>query len=192
MSESKSDFPSLSNQLLVSMPLLDDPNFAKTVILICQHNEDGAMGIVVNRVLTHSLGDIFLELSLPITDLSHMNAPVYDGGPVQREIGFVIHNGDKCDWDSSISINDSLCLTTSRDILSAMAEGKGPQKAVLGLGYAGWGPGQLEEEIKNNAWFSTPADADIIFLGNIDDKWHNAAGLLGIDYRKLSSQVGHA
>ena len=192
MSEPKPDFPSLSNQLLVSMPLLDDPNFSKTVILICQHNESGAMGIVVNRAISRSLGEIFLDLSMPINDLSVMTMPVYDGGPVQQEVGFVIHNGKETDWDSSISISPSLCLTTSRDILVAMASGSGPEKAVLGLGYAGWGPGQLEEEIKNNSWFSAPADAGIVFEESMANKWNDAAKLLGIDYLQLSSQVGHA
>ncbi len=150
------------------------------------------MGIVVNRVVNQSLGEIFLQLSMPVTSLSHMNTPVYDGGPVQQEVGFVIHNGNECDWDSSISINESLCLTTSRDILLAMANGTGPEKAALSLGYAGWGPGQLEEEIKSNAWFSIPTDSDIIFLGSVENKWRDAAKLLGFDYLKLSTQVGHA
>jgi len=192
MEESVTEFPSLSNQLLVSMPQMFDSNFHRTVILMCQHNKQGAMGIVVNRLADQQLSDIFNQLSLPIASLAHINSPVYLGGPVHQEVGIVVHNGNDASWESSLCIGDQLCLTTSKDILSSMAQGQGPERAILSLGYAGWGPGQLENEIKNNFWFSTPADMDIIFCKEVEHKWNQAASLLGIDTTKLSTHVGHA
>ena len=150
------------------------------------------MGVVVNRCINYSLGDVFTQLGLPMTDLNHMETLVYAGGPVSPEAGLVVHNDIETVWDSSLFIGDSLALTTSRDILVAMASGLGPDHAILCLGYAGWGPGQLESEIQCNTWFSTPVDCGLVFSQDVDSKWQNAAKLLGFDLHHLSSEVGHA
>lgn len=214
---------SLKNQLLVSMPQLTNPSFHQTVSLICQHDANGAIGVIINRLTDHRLGDIFSQLSLPISSLDCTEQPVFEGGPVNPELGLVIHaaeesgdeSGDEHDeaedktgdapttrkkstrkkstqWDSSLEIGGGLWLTSSRDILGAIADGRGPTNAMMILGYAGWGPGQLEFEIGQNSWFHAPADHSIIFNTQIDQKWHQAAKLLGIDYTQLSSEVGHA
>jgi len=191
---SKTSTSSLKNQLLVSMPQLTNPSFHQTVSLICQHDDNGAIGVIVNRLTDHCLGDIFEQLSLPVSSLEHAEQPVFQGGPVNPELGLVIHadreSGSR--WESSMEIGGGLWLTSSRDILGAIAHGQGPANAIMILGYAGWGPGQLESEIRQNSWFNTPADHSIIFDTRIDRKWHQAAKLLGIDYSRLSTEVGHA
>ncbi len=185
---------SLKNQLLVSMPQLTTPSFHQTVSLICQHDDNGAIGVVVNRLTNHRMGDIFDQLSLPVSSLKHTEQPVFEGGPVNPELGLVIHADEKSGsrWESSLEIGGGLWLTSSRDILGAIAGDRGPANAIMLLGYAGWGPGQLESEIRQNSWFHTPADHSIIFDTQIDRKWHQAAKLLGIDYSRLSTEVGHA
>lgn len=181
----------LSNQLLVSMPQLTNPSFHQTVTLICQHDANGAIGVIINRLTEHCLGDIFAHLSLPISSLERSTQPVFEGGPVNPELGMVIHS-DEGNWDSSLEIGGGLWLTSSRDILGAIARGQGPSSAIMILGYAGWGPGQLEAEMRQNSWINTPADHSIIFHTEIDRKWRQAANLLGIDSTRLSTEVGHA
>ena len=185
---------SMKNQLLVSMPQLTSPAFHQTVSLICRHDADGAIGVVINRLTEHRLKDIFAQLSLPVSSLNHTDQPVFEGGPVHPELGLVIHagEGDENRWESSMEIGGGLWLTGSRDILGAIAHGRGPGNAIMSLGYAGWGPGQLEMEIQQNFWFNAPADHAIIFDTRIDRKWHRAAQLLGIDASQLSTEVGHA
>ena len=192
-------FTSLKNQLLVSMPQLTNPSFHQTVSLICQHDDNGAIGVIVNRLTDHRLGDIFDQLSLPVSSLERTDQPVFEGGPVNPELGLVIHAGEessggknKQPWESSLEIGGGLWLTSSRDILGAIAGGGGPANAIMILGYAGWGPGQLEFEIRQNSWFHAPADHSIIFNTQIDQKWRQAAQLLGIDSTQLSTEVGHA
>lgn len=184
----------LNNQLLVSMPQLTNPSFHQTVTLICQHDADGAIGVVINRLTEHRLGDIFEHLSLPIASLECTDQPVYEGGPVNPELGLVIHAGEGSEskWEATIEIGDGLWLTSSRDILGAIARGDGPTNAIMILGYAGWGPGQLESEMQQNAWFNTPADHAIIFNADIEKRWPQAAELLGFDYSQLSTEVGHS
>ncbi len=184
----------LTNQLLVSMPQLSNPSFHQTVSLICQHNASGAIGVIVNRLTEHHLGDIFHHLSLPISNTERTIQPVFQGGPVHPQLGLVIHAGEGSgdDWDSSLEIGGGLWLTSSPDILGAIANGHGPASVIMVLGYAGWGPGQLEFEIGQNSWFNAPADHSIIFDTNIEQKWQQAAELLGIDYSRLSTEVGHA
>ena len=192
--------PSLKNQLLVSMPQLSNPNFHQTVSLICQHDAHGAIGVVVNRLTDHRLGDIFDQLSLPVSSLDHTDQPVFEGGPVSPELGLVIHagktpgGGDKGNprWESTMEIGGGLWLTSSRDILGAIAGGNGPPNAMMVLGYSGWGPGQLEQELRQNSWFHAPADHSIIFNTQVAQKWHQAAKLLGVDYTQFSGEVGHA
>lgn len=187
---------SLENQFLVSMPQMDDPNFKQTVILVCKHDNHGAVGIIINRLTDHLIGDIFAQMKIDVASNHYSNKPVIDGGPIYPELGFIIHNKavTSCtqSWESSIDIGQHLRLTGSKDILSAMTRGKGPEKALMSLGYAGWASGQLESEIQDNVWFTTPADHDILFATEVTNKWHQSAQLLGIDINRFSHQVGHA
>jgi len=183
---------SFKNQLLVSMPQLTTPHFHQTVSLICQHDDNGAIGVIINRLTDHRLGDIFEQLALPVSNLERAEQPVFEGGPVNPELGLVIHAGGEGKWESSLEIGGGLWLTSSRDILGAIARGEGPAHAIMILGYAGWGPGQLESEMRQNSWFNAPADHAIIFDTRIDNKWRQAASLLGIDTARLSTEVGHA
>ena len=185
----------LTNRFLIAMPTLADPNFHHTVTYICAHNEEGAMGIVINRRLDLEFGEIIEQLNLQERDDGRGRAarrmPIYHGGPVQIDRGFVLHRPDE-EWSSSIRISPELGMTTSRDILEAIAAGKGPEHSLIALGYAGWGSGQLERELKENAWLSAPVDADIIFATPCEKRWDSATALLGFDSHQISPQVGHA
>ena len=181
----------LTNHFLIAMPALADPNFAHTVTYICEHNEKGTMGIVVNRPLDIHLGEMMNQMKIGDVAEAMDNKQVYLGGPVQQELGFVLHNPTG-NWESTINVNDGLAVTTSRDILTAMAHGQGPDKALVALGYAGWGSGQLEREIAENAWLSGPADSNIIFHLSAEKRWEAAAALLGIELQNLSGDIGHA
>jgi len=181
----------LTNQFLIAMPALMDPNFYQTVTYICAHNEDSAMGIVINRPLNIGLGEVLTQMELePCKDGIEI-MPIYHGGPVQTDRGFVLHHPES-EWNSSISVSDEICVTTSRDILQSIADGKGPDESLIALGYAGWGAGQLEQEIIENAWLSGPADSDVIFKTPCDKRWESAAALLGVDLDNLSFDIGHA
>lgn len=185
----------LTNQFLIAMPSLADPNFAQTVTLICEHTDKGALGIVLNRPLEMTLGEVLDQLQLTCTNAALREQSVLRGGPVQPDRGFVLHppGGPKDgEWDSTLKVSDDLSVTTSRDVLAAMAEGKGPPHAVVALGYAGWDAGQLEDEIKSNAWLNVRADAGLIFDTPFDHRWQAAARLLGIDLGRISHQAGHA
>ena len=181
----------LTNHFLIAMPGLLDPNFYQTVTYICAHNEEGAMGIVINRPLSIDLGEVLNQMNLSPCNEQIENIPVYHGGPVQSDRGFVLHGADK-EWQSSIHISREIGMTTSRDILQAIAKGRGPEKSLIALGYAGWAAGQLETEIRENAWLSGPADSAIIFELPYEKRWESAAKLVGIDLDKLSPDVGHA
>ena len=182
---------SLTNHFLIAMPALADPNFYHTVTYICAHNEDGAMGIIINRPLGMSLGEVLQQMQIAARSENIERIPIYQGGPVQADRGFVLHQPIK-NWDSCIEITGDIGIATSRDILQAIASGEGPEQALIALGYAGWAPGQLEKEIMDNAWLNVPADTGIIFNTPIEQRWHAAAGLMGIDLEKLSIDVGHA
>lgn len=182
---------SLTNQFLIAMPGLADPNFHHTVTFICAHNEDGAMGIVINRPMELALADIFAQMNLTPCSPDVGNMIIHQGGPVQTDRGFVLHRPDTS-WHSSINVSDEIGVTTSRDILEAIAEGRGPGEAFIALGYAGWAAGQLEQEIKENAWLSGPAGSDIIFRTPVERRWEQAARLLGVDVNLLSPDIGHA
>ncbi len=184
-------FHGLTNQFLIAMPSLADPNFERTVTLICQHDENGALGIVINRPTQLTLDDVFQQLDLPAKNIDQPDSLIFNGGPVHTERGLVLHS-TQGDWDSSLQISDDLTLTTSRDILEAIADNKGPKRCLMALGYAGWGEGQLESEMRQNAWLSGPADENIIFQTPVEDRWTLAAQRLGIDLSLMSSQVGHA
>jgi putative transcriptional regulator len=185
------DVTYLTGHLLIAMPAMADPNFVRTVTYICEHNDQGALGIVINRPLEMDLGEVFEQLSLSTADAGLSRQLVLRGGPVQTERGFVLHEPSKS-WDSTVEVSDSVHLTTSQDILAALAEGTGPKRALMALGYAGWGAGQLEMEMGANAWLSVPGDAAIVFDTPFEQRWAAAAGLLGINLATMSSEAGHA
>lgn len=182
---------SFSNQLLIALPALDDPNFSRSVALICQHDDEGAMGVVVNRASEYSLGDVLAQMNLEARDPALANQIVLNGGPVHPERGFVLHDGER-QWDSTLAIGGGLALTTSRDILEAMAEGEGPEHVVLALGCAGWGAGQLEYELGENSWLTAPADTELLFALPLERRWQAAGGRLGIDITRVTDYSGHA
>jgi len=185
----------LTGHLLIAMPAMQDPNFVRTVTYICEHSEQGALGIVINRPLDMELGAIFDQLALEGVDPALASQPVLQGGPVHQERGFVLHEPEPPDgpeFDATLAVGDGIRVTTSQDILAAMARGQGPRRTVVALGYAGWGAGQLENELKENAWLSVPASARIIFETPFEARWREAARLLGVDVALLGSQAGHA
>jgi putative transcriptional regulator len=181
----------LTDHFLIAMPSLEDSNFSRTVTYICEHNEQGAMGIVVNRTMDLHLNDILPQLDITDSEGSSGEEIIYIGGPVQPERGFVLHSGDRS-WDSTLQITPKISITTSRDILRSIAVGDGPSEHLIALGYAGWGKGQLEHEISENSWLSGPADLQILFHMAADERWHAAARLLGVDLDLISPEVGHA
>lgn len=181
----------LTNHFLIAMPALADPNFAQTVAYICEHNPEGALGIIINRPSDLTLAELFAHMGLGAAVGEIGERHVYIGGPVQRERGFVLHS-PQGEWDSSMQISEDITITTSRDILEALARGEGPLRYLVALGYAGWGAGQLEREMAQNAWLSAPPDPAIIFERNEHDRWSAAARLLGVDLTLLSSDTGHA
>jgi putative transcriptional regulator len=186
-----SQFPSLSNHFLIAMPTLADPHFSHTVTYICEHNEEGALGIIINRPLPITLGEVLKQMKIIPSDSLDTDTPIHEGGPVRREHGFVIHTPAGA-WDTSLFITDEIALSTSLDILSAIAHNEGPQRYFIALGYAGWGAGQLEQEMAQNAWLSGPADDTILFDMPLEQRWLAAAALLGVDLNLLSSEAGHA
>ena len=181
----------LTNQFLIAMPAMDDPNFSQTVTLVCEHSERGALGIVINRTLPMTLGEVFDQLGLDSSRSRLAEQPVLRGGPVQTERGFVLHSPSG-QYESSLAFSERMHLTTSRDILDALAVGEGPDSAVIALGYAGWDAGQLEDEMARNAWLTVDADERVLFSTPVDQRWSAAARLLGIDLVSLSSDAGHA
>lgn len=182
----------LENQFLIALPQLDDPNFARSVTLICRHDAEGAMGIVINRASDYTFAEILSQLGIEDSEGSLSRREVLLGGPVHPERGFVLHSDDGRDWDSTLRVSESLKLTTSRDILEAMAQGHGPTQTLLALGCAGWGPGQLEDEISANAWLTVPADARVLFDLPLEQRWNASAALLGVDLRLLTDYAGRA
>lgn len=182
---------SLSGHLLIAMPSLADANFQKTVTYICEHNDKGALGIVINRPLKISLSDVLEQMELEVTDPDIADDQVFLGGPVQEQRGFVLHTPLRA-WNSTIAVGEHIGLTTSRDILVDMSQGRGPGQALVALGYAGWGAGQLEHEIMQNSWLHGPADDAILFELPSEQRWQAAADKLGIDMNLLSSTAGHA
>lgn len=181
----------LNNQFLIAMPSLTDKDFAHTVIYLCQHSSEGAVGIIINRPASMKLGDIFAQMNIDATCLASVNAPIYIGGPLQPERGFVIHKACEVQWDSSLTISDSVSLTSSRDILEAISKGEGPEHYLIALGYAGWGAGQLETEILANAWLHTPYNERILYHTPVSERWNAAAKLIGININLLGAVAGH-
>ena len=230
---------SLENQLLIAMPTLGDPYFNKTVTYICEHNDEGAMGLIINLPVNLSLGDLLSQLNEQEAEDNQKNEVsakddtessikqhieeqknnddtdeaiqetteiasnqyntysnkleqrVLSGGPVAQQRGFVLHSPQSC-WNSSLALSDEVMITTSKDILLALDTPEAPEKFMVTLGYAGWGPGQLEEELKTNSWLTAPADNNILFNTPVELRWKKATEKLGIDIAHLSSDVGHA
>ena len=181
----------LANRLLVALPALNDPHFARSVALVCQHDGEGGMGVIVNRASEYTLGDVFEQMGIEASDEALRSQIVLSGGPVHPERGFVLHDGGE-GWDSTLAVSERLYVTTSRDILEAMAAGNGPKHAVVALGCAGWGAGQLEQELTEDTWLSVPVDTGLLFETPIDARWQAAAGSIGVDLTQVADYSGHA
>ncbi len=181
---------SLRDHFLIAMPGLRGSFFSDSITYICDHSDQGAMGIVLNQPLNIHLDEVFDQLSLNYAPTAS-EMPVLSGGPVNAQQGFVLHR-DTGKWDSTLQISHGVCLTASRDIVSAIAEEKGPPGAQFALGYAGWSPGQLEEEISENSWLAVPADKSIIFDVPINKRRQAVADELGVDLNLISGEIGHA
>jgi len=193
MSDKSQDVVSsyLKQQMLIAMPAMADPNFSRSVTLMCQHSEEGAIGITINRQSGFTLGELLFQLNIPceIEEVSSMM--VLEGGPVSPDHGFVLHTPVE-GFDSSIQINKDIMVTTSRDVMSAIAVGEGPEQFLIALGYAGWGDGQLESEMRQNAWLSVPVDKGILFETAVQNRWEKAVGKLGISVNDLHGVGGYA
>jgi putative transcriptional regulator len=179
------------HHFLISMPAMVESSFAKSLIYICEHNEQGALGIIVNRPISLTLSTLLEQIKIPLEQTELGDLPVHYGGPVQTDRGFVLHQ-PVGQWQSTLPINATIGLTTSKDILEAIGIGKGPKNILVTLGYAGWEPGQLEHEMLLNAWLSVPASEDILFDLPAEERLFAAMGLLGVDYASLSEDAGHA
>lgn len=187
----------LEDQFLVAMPGMEDERFARSVIYLCAHSSDGAMGLMINRLQDLRFSDLLVQLGV-ISEAETIRLPprardfpVRNGGPVDRSRGFVLHSHDYI-VDSSMPVSGEICLTATIDILRAISAGKGPKRALMTLGYAGWGAGQLEEEIAGNGWLTCPATPELLFEGDLDAKYDRILAVLGIDLAHLSSSAGHA
>ncbi len=184
----------LSGQLLVAMPTMSDRRFRRSVIYMCSHSAEGAMGLIVNqRSPDVSLGDLVDQLGLGESGTdTFLEQSVLNGGPVSTERGFVLHTNDYFADEATLAISDGICLTATIEILKAMAAGQGPRRSVLALGYSGWAPGQLEAEISANGWLNCPADRDLIFDADLELKYVRALSKIGVELSHLHSEAGHA
>lgn len=202
---------SLENQFLIAMPAMGDPYFNKTVTYICEHNDEGAMGLIINSPVSISLNDLLKQIDEEddstekdeaevierLQDfakdslLSSLEQPVLSGGPISQNRGFVLHS-TQSGWKSSLALSENIMITTSKDILMALGTEKAPEQFMVTLGYAGWGPGQLEKELQENSWLTIEANSDIIFNTPIEQRWQKATEMLGIDLAHLSTDIGHA
>jgi putative transcriptional regulator len=191
LGEEESSLNSLAGQLLVAMPQMQDLRFQRTVIYLCAHNDDGAMGLVLNKLIgSLTLPELLLQLSIPSSGVT--GAPrVHFGGPVESGRGFVLHSDDYNE-EGTLLVGNGIALTATLDILRAIGRGGGPQRSLLALGYAGWGPVQLDNELQQNGWLNVAADADLVFDHSLDDKWQRALAKLGVDLSALSAAAGHA
>ena len=181
----------LTHHFLIAMPNMADPHFSKTLTYICEHNDQGALGIVVNRPIEMNLQTLLEQVSIPLEGAALKSVPIHFGGPVQVDRGFVLHTPIGR-WQATLAVSSEIGLTTSKDILQAVARGEGPGKLFVTLGYAGWAPGQLEHELAQNAWLTVQATTEVIFDLPVEKRLPAAMGLLGIDFASLSEQAGHA
>ena len=182
---------SLANHFLIAMPQLKDSLFGDTVSVVCQHSKEGTIALVINKTLPQTMADVFKQMDLPHASLKNPEQAILFGGPVQPEAGFVLHT-DKGQWQSTLPISESLFLTSSKDILEAISEGKGPNNYLFILGYAGWSSGQIEQELETNSWLHSPIETDIVFNTPPDLISDKVIDQLGIDPRRISSHIGHA
>ena len=182
---------SLENNLLIAMPAMGDPYFDRTVTYICEHNDDGAMGLIINLPVNITLNELLTQIDAEKDEAPSLEQQVLTGGPVATQRGFVLHS-PQTGWSSSLALSDDFMITTSKDILMALGTDDAPENFIVTLGYAGWGPGQLEEEIKANSWLTTPADSQIIFNTPIEQRWTKATEKMGISLAHLSNDIGHA
>ena len=185
------DSVNLTNHFLIAMPGMADPYFSKTLTLICEHSEKGAIGLVVNKPIDVTLGNLFEQVNIDLQNEALRHENVYFGNPVLIDRGFVLHQ-PLADWSSTLKIDEDTGLTTSRDILEAMAVGDVPRRVLVTLGYAGWAPGQIEDEIKRNGWLTVAAQSGLIFDLPPEDRLNAAMSLLGLNYANLSDVAGHA
>jgi len=181
----------LTQHFLIAMPNMVDPHFSKTLTFICEHNDQGALGVVVNRPIAMNLHALLEQIGIRFDAGAVKSDPVHFGGPVQTDRGFVLHM-PLGQWQSTLAVGPEIGLTSSKDILQAVARGEGPRQILITLGYAGWAPGQLEHELAQNAWLTVQASPDVIFELPAEERLPAAMGLLGIDYANLSEQAGHA
>ena len=181
----------LTHHFLIAMPSMADPHFSKTLTYICEHTEQGALGLVINRPLDMVLSKLLNQVSIPVAAKQCAAVPIHFGGPVQTDRGFVLHE-PVGRWQSTLAVSAEIGLTTSKDILQAVACGEGPHQILVTLGYAGWAPGQLEHELAQNAWLTVAAQQDVIFELPAEQRLAAAMGLLGVDYASLSEHAGHA
>lgn len=191
-----SDNFSLCNQFLIAMPGLNDPNFQQSVSYICEHNNEGAMGIIINRLANLTFADLCEQLEVEITDTDITTYPIFYGGPVEAGRGFILHSPIG-EWENTLEVTKDIGLTMSQDIIQAIAEGydsdnKPPEHFIITLGYAGWSEDQLEYEMSENVWLNVPASEDILFHTPIEQRWTTAASSLGINLQQLSTDIGHA
>jgi putative transcriptional regulator len=185
------DSMDLTHQFLIAMPAMADPNFAGSVVYVCEHSDKGALGLVINRPTELTLAGLFDKIDLKLEIAPWKDAPVFFGGPVQTERGFVLHKPPGS-YSSSLSVSEDIALTTSKDVLEAVAAGTGPGKLLVTLGYSGWGVGQLEHEIGQNAWLTVGAVPEVIFDTPAEERFSAALKLLGIEAKQLSGLAGHA
>ncbi|MGQ7246301.1 YqgE/AlgH family protein [Halomonas sp. V046] len=182
---------SLKNHFLMAMPHLEDPNFAGSLSYLCDHDDNGTMGVIVNKPTELTLDALFEQLELEAIDGPNRNAPVYYGGPVHKDRGFILHRGDAEVWDSSIQVTDDIALTTSMDVLQALAAGNGPDEFLVCLGCAGWESGQLESELLDNAWLTVEGRSNVLFDVPPEQRLSASAGILGVDLNLMTREAGH-
>jgi len=183
---------SLKHHFLLAMPHMEDTHFASSLVYLCDHDDNGCMGVIVNRTLEITLDALFDQLSLGGERSLQRNAPVYYGGPMHKDRGFILHRGNSQEWDSSIQVNDDIALTTSMDILQALANNTGPEHFLVCLGCAGWDVGQLENELKENTWLTVDATPTVLFETPPAERLSAAAGILGVDLNLMTRDAGHA
>ncbi|MDA0149929.1 YqgE/AlgH family protein [Vibrio sp. LaRot3] len=185
----------LTNHFLVAMPGMKDPYFQRSVIYVCEHNEDGAMGLMINSPIEVTIGKMLEKVDVqpvhPQLRTEKLEMPVLNGGPVSEDRGFILHQ-PKDRYESSIQMTEQIMVTTSKDILSVLGTEAEPNQYIVALGYSGWEPGQLETELAENSWLTIEADPDIMFETPVKERWQKAVQMLGIDVAQLSSQIGHA
>lgn len=191
MSQAVDTSVNLTHHFLIAMPAMDDPNFARSLIYLAEHNDEGALGVVINRPIDMTLTGLFERVDVPLSSEGFAEQPVYFGGPVQTDRGFVLHR-PAGEWQSSLRVNDQIALTSSKDVLHSIGAAGQPTEVLISLGYAGWSAGQLEEELAQNAWLTVQAEPDIIFRRPPEQRLAAAMQLLGVDFTNLSDIAGHA